>query len=333
MDLCFSIIVCSYNPDPCIFDKVIKSLSRLSTPVNTDVEFVIVDNNSKNPLSESEALKYFLQNTRNSKCVVEKKPGLTEARKRGFLEAKYNWIVFFDDDNEPAEDFLQVLSMGLSTYPQLCCTGPGTINVEYQGKSYDPWFDKVKFRFQQRNHTEFKCSSETKHFEDFYPVGTGMVIRKDILSIYIDKVVRGIYTLSDRKGRSLASGGDLQIVFTCAELGYAIGVLPGLKLNHLIPANRTTVSYLVKQIYGTSSTCLIAYDQVFPRVIKSSTDSNSFSLFSMVLRIMYSSWKKDGAKEMQLKVAQYLGDVNAGFLLTNKERPFLLKAYEYLIRQ
>ncbi len=333
MEVSYSIIICSYNPDILIYDKLIKSLDQLSIPRDTYVEFIIVDNNSGKPLSEMQATKTFLQSRKNAKCVIEKKPGLTEARRRGFLEAKYNWIIFFDDDNEPECDFLEILSRGLSTYPHLYCTGPGTINVKYQAVNYDPWFDKVKFRFQQRNYTKFRYSSNTKNFEEFYPVGTGMVIRRDILSTYIKKIDQRIYTLSDRKGRSLASGGDLQIVFTCASLGYAIGVLPDLKLNHLIPADRITISYLVKQIYGTSSTCLIAYDQVFPGVISGSSNSNCFSILNMVLRIVCVSLKRDGFKEMQIRLAQYLGDTNAGILLLKKERPFLLKAYEYLIRQ
>ena len=78
---------------------------------------------------------------------------------------------------------------------------------------------------------------------------------------------------------------------------------------------------------------MIAHEQVFPGIHKSNGKISSLFLMNMILRIVFSTWKNQGQREMQLRLAQYLGDLNAGFLLSKKRRPFLLKVYEFIIGQ
>lgn len=57
-------------------------------------------------------------------------------------------------------------------------------------------------------------------------------------------------TITDRKGDSLASAGDNDLVFTILQDGWKVGYFPQLVVTHLIPAGRLTVDYLARANRG-----------------------------------------------------------------------------------
>ena len=58
----------------------------------------------------------------------------------------------------------------------------------------------------------------------------------------------------DRSGRSLASGGDNDLVLTILKRGFEVEYVPELVLTHLIPRARTTRGYLAELNYSSSKT-------------------------------------------------------------------------------
>ena len=56
--------------------------------------------------------------------------------------------------------------------------------------------------------------------------------------------------LTDRRGDSLASAGDNDLVFTILRDGWKVGYFPQLHVTHLIPSNRLTVDYLARANRG-----------------------------------------------------------------------------------
>jgi hypothetical protein len=56
----------------------------------------------------------------------------------------------------------------------------------------------------------------------------------------------------DRKGGSLSSGGDNDIVLSVLEAGWEVGYFPRLRLTHLIPAARTSREYLGRLNHGST---------------------------------------------------------------------------------
>jgi hypothetical protein len=49
----------------------------------------------------------------------------------------------------------------------------------------------------------------------------------------------------DRTGKSLLSGGDIDIALTCGRNGYGMGVFARLQLTHLMPKDRVQKPYLL----------------------------------------------------------------------------------------
>lgn len=324
----FSIIVCSYNPAPYIFDRVIKSLNRLSIPVNINVEFIIVDNNSKEPLSETASLNYLLHNNINFKYVVEKKQGLTEARKRGFSESKYNWIIFFDDDNEPEESYLIHLLDAINQYPEVACWGPACIEVELLNRKSNDWVQHKKGLFQQRNwkKTEFGISNV---WQDYFPYGTGLVVHQKVLKEYKKRIKEGRYNLSDRKGKSLSSGGDLQIVLTATNMGIPVGSVELMRINHLIASEKSTIQYLVKQVYGTSSSYIAAHKQVDSELKIPIHLSSNFEIIKRLLVFVRAHIFRTNINDLKLELSNLFGAFNANYVyMENIRKPLLIRIYE-----
>ena len=52
--------------------------------------------------------------------------------------------------------------------------------------------------------------------------------------------------MPDRRGASLSSSGDNDLVFEVLKAGWQVGYVPGLRLTHLIPAGRIEREYLAR---------------------------------------------------------------------------------------
>jgi hypothetical protein len=70
---------------------------------------------------------------------------------------------------------------------------------------------------------------------------------------------KGVVT--DRKGKSLSSGGDNDICLTVLEHGWRVGYFPELKLTHLIPKERMTVDYQCRMARDAMRSFIVMLDQ------------------------------------------------------------------------
>jgi hypothetical protein len=86
-----------------------------------------------------------------------------------------------------------------------------------------------------------------------------LCVRSKVARTYLDLRDRAV-AISDRQGKTLLSGGDVEISYVANHLGYGTGVFPELRLLHLIPKERLSRSYLLKVCEGTAiSNRLLAY--------------------------------------------------------------------------
>ena len=60
--------------------------------------------------------------------------------------------------------------------------------------------------------------------------------------------------MKDRTGRSLDSGGDVEIGYAACNMGLGVGVFPELRVTHLIPKERLSEEYLARLVAGIVST-------------------------------------------------------------------------------
>lgn len=259
----FSIVTCAYNPLPEIFDRLLKAVVAIGSFAQTpEFEIIIVDNNSSPALETRPQVQDFLTALPHARLIRETKPGLTNARIAGVNAAKADWIIFFDDDNEPHADYLTHASRLIQQHPNAGVLGPGNITVHFLGTPA-PFALEHKFLFQERKFTQTTLDN-VRWGQTAYPIGTGMIVRRDILQAYMANVASGQYTMTDRIGNSLISGGDIQILLTGIKIGWYAGSSPDLKLNHLISERKSSYRKMLQLIYMTSASAVRLYNEVFP---------------------------------------------------------------------
>jgi glycosyltransferase involved in cell wall biosynthesis len=261
----FSLITCTYNPDSRILGRCISALERLDLS-GISAEFLIIDNNSTEPVCKLPCVRSLPDNF--FKIGKEQKQGLSFARIAGFNKASGDVLIFVDDDNELDENYLQGVKKLLAEHPMVGAWGAGRIEVDFIDKTPE-WIRRyLKFFYQERNleFTQFGC---VVGWPEFYPVGSGLVIRKEIFELYKKQFEQGILTAADRTGDELSSAGDAQIIWTSVQQGIPVGTSPLLKLKHIIPGKRTSYPYLKRLNYYLSFSYLNALSEMFPQAAAS----------------------------------------------------------------
>lgn len=265
----YTVVVCTYNPDLRVLTRCLKAIKKIFD--KSSAELIIVDNNSSQPISEIDTVKKQLAVFSNRKLIHEARPGLTFARMAGVKAASGNIIVFFDDDNEPCSDYLIQLKQLHINHPHVAAWGPGIVSVDFIDGVDASLESFLRPMFQEKQHKHLEYAM-LRSWQNCYPFGTGLCIKKSVFDEYIVEVSNNKFTLTDRKGTSLSSGGDTQMVLFCIALGFAAGTSPNLKVNHVISEKKLQFNYLKKLVHGTSFCYHQCHTEVFPEYKSSIID-------------------------------------------------------------
>ncbi|MFM8887476.1 MAG: glycosyltransferase, partial [Chthoniobacterales bacterium] len=224
----------------------------------------------------------------NARIVREEKLGLTFARLRGFAEAKGELIVMVDDDNVLNPDYLANAVRIAEEHKEIGALG-GKCLPEFETQP-EPWMEEFLPLLALRDHGEKEIiagdsraadGSRRVYPDQAAPIGAGMVVRSSAAAAYAEGIAqracgirhtaygrtaedenslkhcptetpsnRAASVITDRRGDSLASAGDSDLVFTILRDGWKVGYFPQLKVTHLIPSNRLTVDYLARANRG-----------------------------------------------------------------------------------
>lgn len=249
-----SVIVPTHNPDPVLLGKVIDALKKQDLPLS-EWELIVIDNKS----DKKEAFAGIeLSWHPSAKIIQEERLGLTWARVAGIQASAGEYVVFVDDDNVLDKSYLKSV---IDIFRQDTLLGAigGKISLEFETKP-EAWtaefFDKFTMRDLGNEAIRYfpdKNMHSLKEYPRCAPVA--MSIQKKAVRRYITYVIENkLRSAFDRKGRSLTSGGDNDIIMTLFEEGWGVGYFPQLKITHLIPARRLTKDYLASLNRGISKT-------------------------------------------------------------------------------
>lgn len=250
-----SVIVCCYNSQHLIKDTL-KHIAVQQTNKTFNYEVILVDNNCKDQTVEvANNVWIGLGATIDLNIVKEARPGLSYARETGVNHSKGDLIIFCDDDNWLASDYLLIAFNFMTKHTQVGVLGGQSIGV-LESNAPD-WWDK-----KAENYAVGKQAIKSGDITGRgYVWGAGMVFRK---SLFLKLYNTGFESLlSDRKGDLLSSGGDSEICKWFILMGYKLWYLEALTYKHYITADRLNYKYLVKLIKGHSQarTTLSLYDR------------------------------------------------------------------------
>jgi len=234
-----SVIICTHRPRVDYLKRVFISLRSQSLPLE-EWEFLLVDNASPEPLAATVDVSWHPR----GRIVREDKAGLTHARFRAVAETTADTLVFIDDDNVPADDYLEKSKEIFASNPMIGCVS-GDIRGEYETPPPE-WFKGEYESWIAVRQIEKDTFSNFWHPRS-EPCGAGMVVRRAVLLAMISSR-KGSKLILDRSGSSLLSGGDVEILHKAMDMGYLVGQVSALKMNHLIPSRRVSTEYLF-QLY------------------------------------------------------------------------------------
>ncbi len=250
-----SVLTCTHNPRPEYLQRTLAALRAQTLPA-TDWELIVVDNASTPPISAQIKLDWQL----NGRIVVEPTLGLTPARLRAIREAKSDLLVFVDDDNVLAQDFLAEAVRLAAAKPFLGAFGC-SIRAVYEKEPAGELREWVSL-LTVGEFTEERWSNLGVLGGEVLtlPSGAGLVIRTNVAKEYARLTANDPLRASlDRRGADLTGSGDRDLAAMSRRLGLGAGKFPSLKIDHLIPAGRVEVGYLVRLAEATAYGEVILY--------------------------------------------------------------------------
>lgn len=250
-----SVVICSYNPKPIILNKVLEAL-KYQTLDKRLWELIVVDNCSTPPLSLLIDLSWHPV----AKIIVEDKPGLSHARIAGVQNSQTELIVFADDDNILAPAYLEKSYAFYQSHPKVGCFGGRSLPVY---ETQPPlWFKDTGINLGCQDYgTEMYISNYAAvnyhilSYPEKAPIGTGMVMQKKAFLSYLEEAALNPERMKlGRRGKSLSSGEDNDIILTIVKNGFEIAYVPELVVHHLISSNRYSESYLARMAFESNRT-------------------------------------------------------------------------------
>jgi glycosyltransferase involved in cell wall biosynthesis len=234
-----TVIICTHSPRADYLQRTLSALKKQSLPKD-QWELLLIDNASAEPLDD----KWDLSWHPNARYILEGELGLTPARLCGIKNSAGELLIFVDDDNLLDTDYLTVAAQIHRCNPALGAFGAGIICPEFE---ITPSADILPFtrHLALRNTQTVIWSNDPLRRPR--PCGAGLCVTKE-LAIRYHKVISKAegYSIFDRKGVELFSGGDDEFAFIACQMGLGHGVFPDLCLTHLIPAHRITKEYLLR---------------------------------------------------------------------------------------
>jgi glycosyltransferase involved in cell wall biosynthesis len=241
-----SVIIPAHNPQPDRLQRTLRALRTQTLPV-AQWELVLVDNASVPALALAD---WSAHGPANLRLVTESTPGLSHARRAGFLTGTGDFFVLVDDDNELAPDYLTETLRHFAAHPKVGALG-GRSQPEFE-QTPPPWVREFDALIACRDLGDSPLVSQglrnpatgRNEYPVFAPIGAGLALRRTAAINWLDQ--RNADVLPDRQGGNLTSSGDNDIVLCAMRAGWEVGYFPTLSLTHLIPASRLEPEYLAR---------------------------------------------------------------------------------------
>jgi glycosyltransferase involved in cell wall biosynthesis len=235
-----SVILCTHNPRADYLRRAFDSL-RTQTCSLDSWELLVVDNASREPLASSWDLSWHPR----GRHVREETLGLVLARLRGIDEAAGDLLVFVDDDNVLAPDYLERAIAIFERLPFIAVLGAGSIDPEFEREPSSALASRLQLLTIRRCLHERWSNNPADH--EVIPWGAGLCVRQPIGNAYVRLVSRLPTTAAlGRVGDTLFAGDDDVFSWAASAAGWGFGVFPELRLTHLIEETRVHRGHLLR---------------------------------------------------------------------------------------
>jgi glycosyltransferase involved in cell wall biosynthesis len=238
-----SVIICTHNPRPDCLRRTLESLAAQTLP-KEQWELLIVDNASQQPLAERCDIVWHPR----GRHVREDRLGLTFARLCGIQESTGQLLVFVDDDNMLATDYLENVIAIAACHPHLAVFGAGILEPEFEIQP-PVELNGLLCLLALRSVPAPRWSNHPKN-SSCLPFGAGLCVHRKTAGQFaalIEKLKTGM--VLGRKGKQLFAHEDDLFSWAAAGAGHGFGIFPELRITHLISSGRLNRDYFLRLIY------------------------------------------------------------------------------------
>jgi glycosyltransferase involved in cell wall biosynthesis len=236
-DTILDVVICTHNNAP-LLDRTLDALASQQTSALNSWSVTVVDN-----LCTDDTLGVVEKHVRAAtipllRAVTEPTLGLTHARLRGVHSTSAPWIAYVDDDCLLQQDWIERAIAFLREHPECGAMG-GKVILDWETPP-PAYFHAFEYSYaaQERGEApkEVDCLA-----------GAGMIVSRRALAEC--GWLEGQW-MTDRVGKRLVSGGDVEMALRLGSTGRALWYYPGCRLQHVIPARRISPPYLRRLNYG-----------------------------------------------------------------------------------
>nr|WP_321223009.1 glycosyltransferase [uncultured Psychroserpens sp.] len=234
-----SVILCCYNSA----NRLPKTLSYLAAQeVSNSIpwEIILVNNNSSdNTVESASSIWKQLGEPVIMHIVDETNPGLSFAREKGMSVAKYDAFLFCDDDNWLHKDYVQIVYATFNENSKIGALG-GWSEAVFEADKPE-WFDVFAGNFAVGKPVP---ATGLLDKANQFIYGAGLALRKSAIQKLKSRGFKNI--LTDRKGKQLSSGGDVEFIYGLKLIDVPIMFSEKLFFYHFMPESRMHWDYLLK---------------------------------------------------------------------------------------
>lgn len=302
MDDGISIVICCYN-SALRLPETLKHLSLQQVESDIKWEIIVVNNASSDDTSTVAVNEWNKLKCSKAELIVVDQllPGLSYAREKGVCEAKYNYIIFCDDDNWLCDRYIQTAFDILNSDDLIAATGGyGEVvsNIELPD-----WFAKYA-----GGYAVGKRGIPSGYMPDYgLLIGAGLAFKKEQ---YIAAYSKLPTITTDRKGEELSSGGDAEICLRFLMMGFRLYYDESLVFKHFIPKERLTIDYRDKLFEGFGHSII----RLFPFLIL--VHIKDYKIYKVIFEVLKSVVKIPFSYFKIIKRWNYHQNITYLYLLT-----------------
>jgi cellulose synthase/poly-beta-1,6-N-acetylglucosamine synthase-like glycosyltransferase len=221
----------------------LESVGQLGVPPGASIETVVVDNGGGAPVADAVALFKRSWPGHDVRLLTELRPGVAYARKRGLAMARGEVVALVDDDCTLAADWaLHALSFAAAHPRAGAFGGRNELRWERDPTPLASAYGESLAR-QDWGETAFRLPDGGTRC----PCGAGLVVRSAAV-LEAGWLERGL--LPGRHGNRAAAGEDTELALMVRAAGWEVWYAPALRLDHVIPTERTRLRHLLWLHYG-----------------------------------------------------------------------------------
>lgn len=290
-----SVVIVTYNGK----DRIKNTLRHLGNQSGIDfpIELVIIDNKSTDQTTQvAEDLWSQLGSPYPLRIISEDRAGTMYARQRGIAEASYRYLLYCDDDNWFASDYIALSYKLISRNHQIAVLGGRGKLVFDEGFQIPEWLSEVSNYYGSG--PQGKQAGDTT-----YDKGCLYTAGATLDRVWLNKLYEtGFqFVLTGRQGNSLIAGEDTELTYALAIIGGALHYSDKLLFSHYMLPRRITWDYFLKLSYAFGYSNFIL--KKYRRQRKHSFLANQL-LSILLMAKYYLLYRLKGRRE---------GDINASF--------------------